>query len=551
MADIAGDVSRAALPRTDAATGGLPYKLLKKTHPDYDAAYWRRCHALYVGGKRLLEDATLMKDVFPKHRDELTKNYEERKRRAVYVAKPAEIIDEIIGSLSNKPLALNMDDTRPSEAAWDEYYDRFARDTSAGGGGRLSLSDMITQQMLNALLYRCAWVLIDLPRREIEYASRAEQEKDGALDAYVVPIEPECVIDWEEDPAGELLWTVIWTVHMRRPGLGSERKAVLERWDYYDRQQWVRYEALHDVDRPLQENDIIPIVASREHNFGRTPLERLQLPDGLWAMNKLENLAREHLNKRSALAWAELQSLLPELYEFLGPEQSTPGTVIGENQEDPQRALSQRRGQGYVQQRGGQDKALFVGPSAEPFAHALNSIEKTEAEMSAITHQMALSIQSQGSALRRSAESKAADKSSKGVVLEALGKLARQHAEMILSLISTVRQDADLIGKWQVKGMDEFEDADAAGLVDRDVSIDVLKIPSATFQKLRYLRLARTHLGDDATADDIAAIEEELETNVTPEQFDPEIVKEEKRDDMKFEASIMSGKKPPPQVSKR
>ena len=74
-------------------------------------------------------------------------------------------------------------------------------------------------------------------------------------------------------------------------------------------------------------------------------------------MNKIESIARELLNKRCALSWAEFKSLYPVLYEFMQDED--PEACAGGVAEDNDRAVNQTRGIGYVQERAEKDRAEF------------------------------------------------------------------------------------------------------------------------------------------------------------------------------------------------
>jgi hypothetical protein len=279
---------------------------------------------------------------------------------------------------------------------------------------------------------------------------------------------------------------------------------------------WERYELRHDKDIVPKERTPVPMVAAGVHTFGRVPLERFELPDGLWAMAKLEGPAREHLNKRCALSWGEIQTLLPELYEFLGPEEG--GIMpISENQENSARALSQTRGQGYVQVRGAADKAEFIGPDSAPFTHVMKSCDNVRDEMHRITHQMALSVDNSAAALGRSGDSKAQDKAATGVILTAVGILVRLHAEAILNLVSLARGDSELIGIWSASGMEKFDGVQVSDAIKEAIDIDLLGIESPTFRRLHRFSVCRLILGDDATVDDLDSIKEELEKNIPDE----------------------------------
>jgi hypothetical protein len=507
-------------------TKGVLYKYFKERHPEYDAGHWRRLRAFYAGGKKLLHDSELLREIFPKHRDEHTEVYAERVKRAFYTPYAGEIVDHIVSALCAQPVTMTTEGTVDTESEYPEWYDEFYKNVSPAGSKEESLRDLLKESMLTAQQCRTAWVLVDLPDTRNDFGEppifgdRKAQEDSGALNAYAVRIEPESVVDWEEDKTGKLEWALLHVVENRREGLTSSREYVTERWTYYDGVGWYEYALRHKKGEAPKDTDVVPLIDEGLHTFGEVPLVRLTLPEGLWTMAKLEGLAREHFNKRSGLSWAELQSLLPELYEFNGPEDTMGGTPVSENQEDPGRATRQPRGQGYVQQRGHQDDARFVGPESAPFAEARKSCDSNRDEMHRVTHQMALSTDNGPAALGRSADSKAQDKAATAVVLLELGKLVRKFAEAIYRLVSIGRKEP-FAEEWSAQGMEKFDDVQVDSEVNQALIVEQIQIPSPTFRRRFLFALCKLVLGDDATPEDLDDIESELELNIIDELHNP------------------------------
>ena len=73
--------------------------------------------------------------------------------------------------------------------------------------------------------------------------------------------------------------------------------------------------------------------------------------------------------------------------------------------EDADRSKNQSRGPGYVQERGHQDKAEWVGPSPEPFKEARLSLNELRDDMHRVMHMMAMAVSQNTTALGRSAAS--------------------------------------------------------------------------------------------------------------------------------------------------
>ena len=485
-----------------AFPSSIPYKVLQRTHEEYDCDYWNTLKAFYCGGKDLLKSQQF-KNIFPPHLHEAHFIYSERVARAFYVNYAGEIIDHIVSALMMHPVQVK------SEEDHDPFYDMFMEDVSYVGGKRTSLHQLIRKQVTTALICKQAWTLVDFPpiveMSGEAIVSEGDQREVGQLNAYALCVDPESVLDWEETPDGELIWAKTCVLKKEKSFDGSDDEIVAE-YTVYRPNDWARYAIKYKPDNPPKEDDPVGLIADGPHSFGRVPLIRLTLPDALWAMNKLESLSREHLNKRCALAWAEYKTLFQQLYEFEGeePADSCSTTGVGE---DAGRFTNQARGPGYVQIRASGDRAEFVGPSAEPFSHALNSLKDIRDEMHRITHQMALSYDNHALALRRSGDSKAQDKKDSTVVLNALGQLSREHVFEIFTTIAYGRQD-DLT--WVVGGLDEYDDVDITSELNQAILVNTVDIPSPAFKVKYKAALAKAVLGEKISAETLRLIEAEI-----------------------------------------
>lgn len=494
-------------------TASKTLRQLMATHPQYRGDRLRLLEALYKGGECLFGNDPILTSLFPTHRREEKQVYAERKRRAFYIPYAGEIIDHLVASLFQQPLSMvHADDSEP-----DDYYKELIADISPAGGDKCSLNDLLKQQILECFIKRQAYTLVDLPP-EGDYSNRAQQESAGALNAYAVPVCPESVLDWEEEPNGALAWVVVYSEAKRRPTPDVDRDSIERTWTFYTPTDWRRYQLAHKATETPSPETVVPLVAEGRHSFGAVPLIRMQFSEGLWAMSKLEGSAKELLNKVSALSWAQYQHLFQELYEYeYRGDDGTCGTPIGGAADATSPALTQTRGQGYVQIRDARSRAEFLGPSTDGFTHALAWIQSIRDEMHRVCHQMALSLDNNSAALRRSADSKAHDKASQSVILVAVGQIARMHAEMIFDLISTGRGEADYAGTWKATGMDAYDAIDVDAAVARYVELSTVELHSKTAKVLLEMDLYRAALGENVGEDTYEKIEEELEANIPDE----------------------------------
>jgi len=487
------------------------YEQLCAKHPQYDGKFWKRCRALYSGGKRLLHDPEVLHDVFPRHLAEEEYVYKERCRRAYYIPYPGEIIDAISAALFSEKLTVSAD---PEP---DEFYAEFFGDCSKPGGKRQSVPELMKEQLITALLCKRAWTLVDLPEPTEVVDNYKEQEKSGLLDAYACTLDPECVWDWEEDEegSGELEWVLIHYQSARRNGIEAGRDMIKEEWIYYDRTGWKRYKVEYKKDHPPKEKQEIPLDGEGLHSFGRVPIVPFELPDGLWAMGKIESIAVAHLNKRNALTWAEYKSLFPVLTHMQG-EENPLIPVTG----DPNRGTNQVYGIGRVMTFGAGDELKYVGPDAAPFMAAMQDLNNLRDEMHRVLHQMAMSVDNSGAALQRSGDSKQVDQEITSIILRALGQFVRDHVRQVYDMVQVGRKDQEV--EWEISGMEKFNEISVGALVDQAAILDTLSIPAPTFQRKWRFMLAKRLLGDNASEEEILQIQKELDNNISDEQYDPD-----------------------------
>lgn len=509
----------------------IPYKTLKIRHDEYMAAFWLRCRALYAGGPKLLENLEILKQVMPTHGNESKEIYLERCKRAFYIPYAGSIIDKLVAELMTKPLHYEPEDTTSSatdggvagksddsaeEQELPPYYSDLVKNCSKIGGKKVSLEQFARDQMFTALQTRCAWALVDLPKAPpTGFPNRQEQDKAGALNAYVCAIDPECVVDWEETEDGDLEWVLVQDLIAKRANIGATRNDVTLRWRYYTKDAWAVFELSYNkIKKPTgpDDNDEAKLVDSGNHTFGAVPIRRMQLPEGLWAMGKLEAIARTHMNQRNALSWGQLKALFPvPILYAMAPVTNDPIS------EDMGRA-QQTHGQGFLRVLAEKDRLEYFSPDTAPYKAASDDLNVLRDEMHRVLYAMAQSVDNSGAALQRSGESKAIDQAAASVILRALGMFLREHLEELLNLIATVRKDNIRLC---AHGMDNFDDVTLTQMVQDAVALAAVEIPSATFQKKYKLKLCKLALGADADEDDLAVIAKELDSGgITQDSFE-------------------------------
>lgn len=494
----------------------LTYKQLVAKHPEYAADYWAELRALYEGGARLLRDGALLDRLLPKHANERPDVYDERRKRAFYIAYAGQIVDQLVAGLGSDPLSMEAEGGKVDRA----YYDRLFADVTLGRSKRkIPFAQFVADVVRDSLCFQKAWALVDLPKidegDDEPVDDALAEERLGLLDAYLCSLAPEQVFDYERDDEGDLAWAMVFSERRVRSSPTASRNVVRQEFLYMTRLDWARYVVEYDESKPPKEADEFEPEQWGAHSFGCVPLVRLDLPVGLWAMNKIASIAIEHFNKRNALSWGEYKSLFQFLRVTLqAPEGAAPLT------EDERRGLNQPIGAGRVWVGAEKDQIGYVSPDPEPFRVALEDLKDLRDEMHRVVSAMAMASDNSGAALKRSGESKKLDKSHTAIVLEKLGEYVQSFAVELCETIAQGRGDrvrdrvsAKVQGvQWRAAGMTEYDDVDLSDLVDDAVKLATVPIPSPLFQTLHKTELARRVLGRRATPDDLVKIKAQLTT---------------------------------------
>jgi hypothetical protein len=510
------------------------YRKLRATHPDeYDCDYWGKIRALYAGMsvmRKALKDPKLRELLFPKHLGEEKDIYEERLKRVFYLPYFGHLVDHMVATLSSDPMRMSQDEVGAGPGGGqaaaardkvmlqgkvngDPFYDEFFKDCSAPGGERCSFNQLMRQQVTSALLFKRAWTLCELPEMEPDEPaprSRLEEEEMVADAAYACPVDPECVLDWEQDKDGELQWVNVSSITRRRASIEDERTMVEEVFTVYTQDEWTRHIYVYDPDKNPPKDEQPPDRSETgKHSFGRVPLVMFEVPDGLWAGGKIESVACEHFNKLNALSWGHYRSLFQFLAVKLGPPDA-----LNPITDDANRAVNQRLGPGRVMVVGDKDAVEYVSPDAEPFKVAIEYLGIIRDEMHRVLDAMAQSVDNSGAALKRSAESKQVDQTSTTILLKELGRRTREHGEDVYEMTSRGRGEGDK--QWTAQGMDQFDEVDMNNLVTEAATLETIPIPSPTFQALYKYELARRAL-PGATDDQLETIMDELSEGIKAE----------------------------------
>lgn len=504
----------------------IDYKTLSTTRSrDYDGDYWAKIRVLYEGAKTLKDalhtPSALRNQIFPQHLGEEPDIYAERVKRACYVNYFSQLVDYIVSVLFTDPVELTAggdgEDLRPGSV--DPFYAEFFRNTAQPGARPVTFNEMLRRVVLDVLLFKRAWLLVEFPQKPTDQAAtRYEEEQLEAggqyRRAYCCSVDPECVYDWEEADDGELAWAMVFDKTYPRATVDAKRTICLETYTVYDRLGWTRYTWQYDEEKGKpKDNDPPTSTESGRHDFGRVPLLDFDIPDGLWAGGKMENIAVELFNKLSALSWGQYRSLFQIVAVNLQNSDLKEG--FSSIAEDQQRGVNQTLGPGRVWVGAERDSIKYVGPDAAPFAEARAYLAELRDEMHRVLHQMAQAVDNSGAGLKRSGESKQMDQAAGAIVSRELGRLFREAAVCICDTVSRGRNEFDK--QWSASGLVDYDEQGTDEIIAEAVALEQVNIPSPTWQTIRKHSLA-IELTPGLTDEQKKKIYDELEANLSKEQ---------------------------------
>lgn len=458
----------------------MPVKVrtLQQRHPGHRAETVRVHRALAVGGEAF---EGVRETLIPKSAAEPVDLYAERIRRTTYTPDAGGIVSLLLAHLFSEP---------PRAEGLPAWGVSFLSDCDRQG---TTWTAWWRDTLADAMIGGSAAVWVNLPARSDDASpqSRADEERAGLLDAYLVRISPDELLDWGTDEAGRWRWVLFCQIVSDRSTPDAERSRVW-RWTAIDdtnirRWEWRPREG-RPVPEPEDEADELPIIP---HKCGRLPIIPLTLPWALYAMARLADPAIELLRARGDLSWALYRSANPLLVITTASQGEVPRLGAGYS------LTLYRNPPGTGP---GEDKAEWIAPPGTSYEVLAQEIERRKEDLYRVLQQMALAISNDSSRVRASGESKKADWNAADVLLSAYAEALRGPMLDALRLVVRLRsgpaaaeavQTAGLSG-WQQLTLDELL-AGAAQATDANRM-------SPTFRKAIAKRQAEALLPDAGEA---------------------------------------------------
>jgi hypothetical protein len=433
---------------------------IDREHPHYVARkqVWRQYRDLYVGGEQLRLNA---QHYLVRRQREPGDVYAERLTRVFYENYIGSIIDWYSATLFRREPVLMFDGRNPG------FYATFVDDVDRKGTG---LTDFWRRQFVESMVTGVSFVLVDFPRAQGKAGSRAEEDALGASRAYLVDYAADDVINWSFDQQGNYEWVVIRTKALRKDRVEDAEWRTETRWAYYDKQSFRIYRQTGDE----SSRELVDQGAHGLAKIGRVPLFPLEIPEGLWLLNRAGLLQLEHFNKSNGLGWALTMGLfaMPVVYS--------------------EREWSQMVGESYYIQLGPGDKFGWTEPEGKVYRIAAENLTSLQEEIYRVCY-LAQAGGSLDKGARQSGISKQLDFSITQEVLRAYGDAVKEQIRRVLKSIEAARDDGVEIS---VGGVDEFDIADFSQELNDAQQLLGLGMDSPTLKKEIFKKLALKYLSD-------------------------------------------------------
>jgi len=434
---------------------------IEREHPEYAErkSVWSMYRDLYAGGEQLKRNAA---SYLTQRWKEPPEVYTERLNSVFYENYIGSIVDWYAATVFRREPLLTFDGVNDAGKLF--FYD-FTADCDLRG---TDLTDFLRARLIDAMVQGSSYILADFPKPSTAAGTKAEEDAAGLSRAYLVGYTADEVINWSFDTHGNFEWVVLRTRELCQDP-DSDECPVDTRWTYFDKQTFQRY-------RKCGDGGTISLVDSGTHGMAaqnRVPLFRMEMPTGLWLMNKGGLLQLEHFNKSNALSWALTMGLfaMPVIYS--------------------DRDWSQMVGESYYIQLSPGDKFGWAEPEGKVYQIASDNLQTLQEEIYRVCYlsQAGGPLSNQG----QSGLSKQRDFSITQEVLRAYGDTVKDVTRRVLTAIEEARQDGLVVG---VSGLDEFDIADFSSELDDAQRLLSLGIQSPTMKKQIFKKLAMKYLCD-------------------------------------------------------
>lgn len=440
---------------------------VQKEHPEYTSGkrIWKMYRDLYAGGQRMKDAAS--EYLRPRLR-EPNDVYLERMWRVFYENYIGSIVDWYGATLFRRePVMTFTGLNEPGKAFFSMFVDDCDRKGTA-------LTDFLRTRFVDALVGGTSYILVDFPKVDVPVETRGAEDQSGRSRAYLIGYTADDLINWRHDAEGNFEWVVLRTTATEASDLKDGEWKQVTTYLYYDKQ---RYRIYKQSSAGYGGGGAIEEVDHGFHGLAkqnRVPLFRMQVPEGMWLLNRAGSLQLEHFEKANALSWSLTMGLfaMPVIYTDREWKQ-----IIGES---------------YFIQLGPNDKFGWTEPEGKIYQIAADNLTRLREEMYRVCY-----LGQQGGSMAggsaQSAASKERDFVTTQEVLRTYGDVVKDLTRRVLNAVNDAREDELDVS---VSGLDEFDIGDFSTELDDASRLLGMGIESPTLRSQVFKKLALKYLCD-------------------------------------------------------
>ena len=427
----------------------MEYQLLNQKNPSYCADLILKYRCLYSGGQIFRKNISKF---LPQNKGESPEIYRQRVDQSSYRAYVGQIIDSFSSQVFSIPFIIRANDgqedgygkLKPIDL--DPFYSEFKEDCDLKG---TDLSTFLKHQLTTSLICGKSYWLAELPEKTEDVQNLIDYQENNLGRAKISDIEPECIFDYEIDDDGNFEFIVLHYKEFKRNSPAESRQNCTETWRIYFPDRIETYQITYNPNKnPPKPKDIIPLIPelSGPHGFDKVPIICMELPMGLWLMDRVSDAQIEHFRLSAANGWLERRSA----YAM--------GVFNVKDKTDP----PQMSGSGIM--IGLDEKFNFAEPSGTANAILQKDIQDQKDEIYRVSQQMAQSSDNSSGSIGRSGQSKMADQEATKICCKSYGIIVREAIEKTLELISDARGELDT--HFSIEGMDQYDFTDPTTLIE-------------------------------------------------------------------------------------
>lgn len=412
-------------------------------------------------------------------------------------------VDWYLAAMFEKPADVRLAEGKKLAAAQEPFYEGFAEDCDRAG---TSFEELFRDVLKDILVFGASYVLQDLPPKG-EYANAAEEQQAGALNPYLCTFDPRQAINYQLDRYGALDWIVFATRTVRgaSPLTGQQ---VVDSWYIYERKTFAVYERIVPADENTTPDDAEAVlVRSGEHAMADRnvcPVVKVDVPEGMWLLNRAYLPAIDHLNTDNVLGWALTMAALAM------PVIMTDATI------EP--SLSEA---GFIKLP--KDSSYtWTEPAGTSFEHLAERARSLVEDIYRAFYLVAQARTQEATPTAQSGLSKQMDMMPSKKVMNLFGDLLRAVMVQVLNRVSHIRGD-EL--EWDVRGF-EFPETPADSEIKTASDAMALGIPSITVEKELYKKVVAA-LFADAAPEVLAKMFEEIDAAPSKEDREAEALRKQ------------------------